>query len=158
MSVPRAKASYSPGSDETTEASEVTCPGRSSQCERLLPSIQLCQIWLSVPLTKVSSWLVARLVETGRDARRPPSLSQPSMGSAQAPSPCVQAIKFDWSRENVMALTFTLGRPLPTWLQLGAVSAAVPVQGLQTITAVSVAMYTAEGELVVGSRAMPLTD
>src|SRR5437016_2291610 len=140
MSVPRAKASYSPGSGDTTEASDVTCPGRSSQCETLLPSIQLCQIWLSVPLTKVSSWVAVRLVETGRDARRPPSLSHPSMGSAQAPRPCVQAIRFDWSRENVMALTLTLGRPLPTWPQLAAASAAAPLQGLQTITALSVAM------------------
>src|SRR5207244_11393584 len=140
MSVPRAKAASTPGWGETTEASDVTCPGKSSQCERLPLSIQLCQIWLSVPLTNVSSWLVARLVETGRDARRPPSLSHPSIGSAQAPRPCVQAIRFDWSRENVMALTLTLGRPLPTWLQLGAVSAAMPVLGLQTITALSVAM------------------
>src|ERR1700674_1102602 len=125
---------------DTTEASDVTCPGRSSQREILLASIQLCQIWLSVPLTNVSSWLVARLVETGSEIMRPPSLSQPNIGSAQAPSPWVQAIRFDWSREKVMALTFTLGRPLPTKSQFAPVSAAAPVQGLQTITAVSVAM------------------
>src|SRR5437660_12902579 len=140
MSEPRAKASYTPGVADTTEASDVTCPGKSSQCEMVLPSIQLCQIWLSMPLTNVSSWLAARLVETGRDARRPPSLSHPSIGSAQAPRPCVQAIRFDWSREKVMALTLTLGRPLPSWLQLAAASAAAPLQGLQTITALSVAM------------------
>src|SRR5438094_6517384 len=140
MSEPRAKASYTPGVADTTEASDVTCPGKSSQCERLPLSIQLCQIWLSVPLTNVSSWLVARLVETGRDARRPPSLSHPSIGSPQAPRPCVQAIRFDWSRENVMALTLTLGRPLPTGLQLVPAPAAIPGQGLQTITALSVAM------------------
>src|ERR1700680_171528 len=140
MSVPRANASYTPGVGETTEASDVTSPGRSSHRETLLLSIQLCQIWLSVPLTNVSSWLVARLVETGRDVMRPPSLSQPNIGSAQAPRPWVHATRFDWSREKVMALTFTLGRPLPTKSQLAPVSAAAPVQGLQTITAVSVAM------------------
>src|ERR1700730_9782646 len=139
MSVPRAKAVYTPGMGDTTDASDVTCPGSTSQRETLLASIQLCQIWLSVPRTNVSSWLVARLVETGRDVMRAPSLSQPSIGSAQAPSPWVQAIRFDWSRVKVMALTFTLGRPLPTKSQFACVSAAAPVQGLQTITAVAVA-------------------